>query len=164
VAVPKRNDVEQPEAVAPELLSPFERWLTISNNALAPKPQPESAEKILPGNERTLPTVSHWRHEHGGGAPSDWNGSRTARNAYDLVVIVLAAKLVVQIHSVPSTQSERLAIRSIAAEFGFVLWLRGISIRQYLATRDPVAGTAYYSMLVLFALMPLWVGKRALST
>ena len=47
----------------------------------------------------------------------------------------------------------------LAAEFGFVLRLRGISIGQYLASRDPVAGTLYYLMLVVFALMPLWVGK-----
>jgi len=46
----------------------------------------------------------------------------------------------------------------VAAEFGFVLWLRGISIRQYLATRDSVAGTLYYIMLVVFVLMPRGVG------
>ena len=50
-------------------------------------------------------------------------------------------------------------ILMLAAEFGFVLRLRGISIGQYLASRDPVAGTLYYLMLVVFALMPLWVGK-----
>jgi type IV secretory pathway TrbD component len=81
-----------------------------------------------------------------------------------LLVIVMAAQLVVQVHSVPGTVA-RLAVGCIglalmlAAEFGFVLWLRGISVRQYLATRDPVAGTIYYAMLVVFALMPLWVGN-----
>src|SRR5438876_5028581 len=39
----------------------------------------------------------------------------------------------------------------LVAEFGFVLWLRGLSIREYLATRDPVSGTVYYVMLGIFA-------------
>jgi type IV secretory pathway TrbD component len=45
----------------------------------------------------------------------------------------------------------------LIAEFGLVLWLRGLSIRQYVATRDPVSGTIYYLMLVVFAAMPLLV-------
>jgi hypothetical protein len=47
----------------------------------------------------------------------------------------------------------------LVAEFGFVLWVRGLSIRQYLATRDPVYGTVYYAMLVVFGAMPLLVAK-----
>jgi hypothetical protein len=31
---------------------------------------------------------------------------------------------------------------------GFVLWIRGISIKAYLATRDPVSGTVYYLLLI----------------
>jgi len=45
----------------------------------------------------------------------------------------------------------------LVAEFGLVLWLRGLSIREYLATRDPVSGTVYYVMLAVFAVMPLLV-------
>jgi type IV secretory pathway TrbD component len=48
----------------------------------------------------------------------------------------------------------------LAAEFGLVLWLRGLSVREYLATRDPVSGTVYYLMLVVFAIMPLFVTRR----
>jgi hypothetical protein len=48
----------------------------------------------------------------------------------------------------------------LLAEFTLVLWLRRPSLRQYLATRDPVSGTAYYLSLVLFALMPLLVARR----
>jgi type IV secretory pathway TrbD component len=48
----------------------------------------------------------------------------------------------------------------LVAEFGFVLWIWGISIRDYLATRDPVSGTVYYVMLVLFAIMPFLVAKK----
>jgi len=32
----------------------------------------------------------------------------------------------------------------LAAEFTLVLWLRGLSISEYLASRDPVSGTVYY--------------------
>ncbi len=45
----------------------------------------------------------------------------------------------------------------LVAEFGFVLWLRGMLIREYFASRDPVAGMVYYVMLGVFAVMPLLV-------
>jgi type IV secretory pathway TrbD component len=48
----------------------------------------------------------------------------------------------------------------LVAEFGFVLWLRGLSIREYLASRDPVSGTVYYLMLGMFAIMPLLAARR----
>jgi hypothetical protein len=47
----------------------------------------------------------------------------------------------------------------LAAEFGLVLRIRGISVRQYLATRDHVSGAAYYLMLIVFAVMPLLIRK-----
>jgi hypothetical protein len=47
----------------------------------------------------------------------------------------------------------------LVAEFGFVLW-RCLSIRDYLATRDPVSGTVYYLMLGVFAIMPLLAARR----
>ena len=68
--------------------------------------------------------------------------------------------------SVPMMWSARLGMGCMAlvlmliAEFGFVLWIRGLSIRDYLATRDPVSGTVYYAMLVAFAIMPLLVAKK----
>ncbi len=43
----------------------------------------------------------------------------------------------------------------LLVEFTFVLWLRGLSIGEYLATRDPVAGAAYFASLGLFAVLPL---------
>jgi type IV secretory pathway TrbD component len=49
----------------------------------------------------------------------------------------------------------------LLAEFGLVSWLRGISIKAYLTTRDPVSGTVYYLMLVFFGLMPLLVGRKS---
>ena len=47
----------------------------------------------------------------------------------------------------------------LAAEFDLVLRVRGISVRQYLATRDRVSGSAYYVMLIVFAVMPLLMAK-----
>jgi type IV secretory pathway TrbD component len=40
-------------------------------------------------------------------------------------------------------------------EFTVVLWLRGLSIAEYFASRDLVAGAVYLVMLGLFAAMPL---------
>jgi hypothetical protein len=81
------------------------------------------------------------------------------------VVTVLAARWIVLRLAVPSMRSSRLGMGCIAlglllvAEFGLVLWLRGLSIREYLATRDPVSGTVYYVMLGVFAIMPLLVAR-----
>jgi hypothetical protein len=47
----------------------------------------------------------------------------------------------------------------LVAEFGLVLWLRGLSVREYLATRDPVSGTVYYVMRAVFAIMLFWLGN-----
>jgi len=83
-----------------------------------------------------------------------------------LVVTIVAARWIVMRFAVPPTASPRLGMGCIAlllllvAEFGFVLWVRGISIKNYLATRDPMSGTAYYAMLVVFAIMPLLVAKE----
>jgi hypothetical protein len=41
-----------------------------------------------------------------------------------------------------------------------MLWLRWLSIRRYLETRDPVSGTVYYVTLGVFAVMPLLVARR----
>ncbi len=48
----------------------------------------------------------------------------------------------------------------LVAEFTLVLWLRGLTIREYLASRDPLSGTVYYLMLAMFAIMPLLVARR----
>jgi hypothetical protein len=83
-----------------------------------------------------------------------------------LVVTVLAARWIVRQFAIPPVVSDRLRVGAIglalllAAEFGLVLWLRGLSVREYLATRDPVSGTVYYLMLVVFAVMPIFVARR----
>ena len=78
-----------------------------------------------------------------------------------LVIAVIAARWIARRLAVPPTWSSRLGMGAIAlalmlfAEFTLVLSLRGMSFRDYLATRDPVSGTVYYAMLVVFALIPL---------
>lgn len=82
------------------------------------------------------------------------------------VITIATARWVVRHLAVPSVPSRRLAMGCIAlglmlvAEFTLVLWLRGPSIREYLSRRDPVSGTVYYVMLVVFAIMPLLVARR----
>ena len=83
-----------------------------------------------------------------------------------LVVTVVAARWIVRWVAVPSTPFSRLGMGCVAlglllvAEFTLVLWLRGLSISEYLASRDPVSGTVYYAMLGVFAIMPLLVARR----
>jgi hypothetical protein len=83
-----------------------------------------------------------------------------------LAVTILAARWTVLRLSVPTMWSPRLEMGCIAlvlmlvAEFGFVLWIRGMTIKDYLATRDPVSGTVYYAMLVVFAVMPVLVATK----
>jgi len=82
-----------------------------------------------------------------------------------LLVTVAAARWTVVRLAVPSSTLARLGtgcialLLMLAAEFGLVLRIRGLSVRQYLATRDRVSGTAYYVMLVVFAVMPLLMAK-----
>jgi hypothetical protein len=83
-----------------------------------------------------------------------------------LVVTVMAARWIVRMFAIPPVVSDRLRVGAsglallLAAEFGLVLWLSGLSVREYLATRDPVSGTVYYLMLVVFAIMPIFVARR----
>jgi len=96
-------------------------------------------------------------------------GTRVAELAEEpimLVVTIMAARRIVLLLAVPSTPSARLGMGGIAlglllaAEFGPMLPLRGLSITQYLATRDPVSGTVFYVMLGVLAVMPLFVTGR----
>lgn len=82
-----------------------------------------------------------------------------------LVVTILAARWVVRFLSLPPRAGTRLSVGFIAlgfmlgAEFTFVLWLRGVTIGEYLASRDPVSGAVYIVMLGVFAIMPLLVAR-----
>jgi hypothetical protein len=96
-------------------------------------------------------------------------GTRAAELVETPVMIAIswfAARWVVRRIELPSATRPRLGMGLVAlalmlvAEFSLVLRLRGLTLEEYFATRDPVSGAAYYSALVLLALMPLIVGRR----
>jgi hypothetical protein len=82
------------------------------------------------------------------------------------VITILAARWVVGRFCLPPRPSKRLGVGFVAlgfllvAELGFVLWLRGMTIREYIASRDPVAGTVYMVILGLLAVMPFLVARK----
>ena len=79
----------------------------------------------------------------------------------------LAARWVTQRFLVPPQRGPRLGMGVMAgallllAEFTLVLRLRGLTLEEYFATRDPVSGTAYYAAVLLLMLMPLLVNRGA---
>ena len=83
-----------------------------------------------------------------------------------LVVIILAAGWVARRMALSPSPFIRLGVGCVAlgllliAEFTLVLGLRGLTIGEYFASQDPVAGTAYVVMLMAFAVMPLLVARR----
>jgi hypothetical protein len=83
-----------------------------------------------------------------------------------IVVMWLAARWTVRRFRVPYSARLRLVMGALAfalllaAEFSLVLPLRGLTLEQYFATRDPISGIAYYAALVLLALMPVVVERE----
>jgi len=49
----------------------------------------------------------------------------------------------------------------MAFELTLVLWLRGLTLTEYLSQRDPLSSYIFYLMLVVFALMPLLVNSAS---
>lgn len=78
-----------------------------------------------------------------------------------LLGIVLAARFVVKQFILPNTILAHLSVGIMAlsllllAELLLVVMLQGGTVRQYLARRDPVSGSVYLILLLIFALMPL---------
>jgi hypothetical protein len=83
-----------------------------------------------------------------------------------LLVIILAARWVARRLALASRPTTRLAVGCVGlglllvAELTMVLWLRGLTMSEYVSSRDPVAGTVYLVMLGVFAVMPLLVARR----
>ena len=67
----------------------------------------------------------------------------------------------------PFSATQRLAVGTIAlalmvvAELGVVVAVQGQPLTQYVASRDPVSGTAYVLALIGFACMPVLAGRFA---
>jgi hypothetical protein len=82
-----------------------------------------------------------------------------------LVVIVLAARWVVRRFALPPTAGVRLAVGGgalalvIVAELLVAVALAHQSVGQYVASRDPVSGSAYVALLGVFAFMPLLLAR-----
>lgn len=82
-------------------------------------------------------------------------------------VSLLAARWVVRRLRFPVDWRSRLALGCVAlglmllVEFTFVLWIRGLTLREYFAHRDPISGSAYFLTLAAFAVMPVFVGRKS---
>jgi hypothetical protein len=82
-----------------------------------------------------------------------------------LAVIIVAARWTVRRLGVPAVPARRLGMGSVAlalllaVEFTLALRLRGLSIPDYVASLDPVAGPVYAGALGAFAVMPLLVDR-----
>jgi len=97
-------------------------------------------------------------------------GARTAE-LIEMPVMIgitwLAARWVTRTFSVPPERGPRLSMGVMTGtlllltEFTFVLPLRGLTLEEYFATRDPVSGGAYYAAVLLLMLMPLLVNRGA---
>jgi len=77
-----------------------------------------------------------------------------------LAAIFFAARWVVHGYRLTVNLGLALLVGLVAAivlllvEFSVVLWLRGISIGEFLASRDPIAATLYYLAVAIFAILP----------
>jgi len=83
-----------------------------------------------------------------------------------LAVIIVAARWLVRRLVVPSAASSRLGMGFLAlallmiAEISLVGPLQGYSVNEYFSSRDPISGTVYYVMLLVYALMPFLLAQR----
>jgi hypothetical protein len=81
------------------------------------------------------------------------------------VAILLSARWINQHFADADNISTRLKIGFLAlsfllvAEIALGMGLQGASISEVLLNHDPISGTVYYVMLILFALMP-WLLNR----
>ncbi len=84
-----------------------------------------------------------------------------------LIVIVLSARWLDRRFLRGCGPAQRVIVGTaalvllLAAEVALAIALGAASVRQALFDRDPVSGTAYYLALVVFAILPWWLGRRA---
>ena len=82
-----------------------------------------------------------------------------------LLITIASAKFIVRWFAIQSIR-DRLTtgffalFLMIAAEFVLVLRVRGLTLPQYFEERDPVSGTLYYVVLILFGLMPWLIAHK----
>jgi D-alanyl-lipoteichoic acid acyltransferase DltB (MBOAT superfamily) len=97
-----------------------------------------------------------------------------ARNAellempFMLAVIYFAARFVLRHHRLKGAK-EKIGTGVLAlllllvTEFTLVLGLQGLTFAQYMASRDPLAFSAYAVSLVIYGFMPYLLGSRGKS-
>ncbi len=84
------------------------------------------------------------------------------------IVIVMAARGVTRRFAIPTSVAARLGMGVLAlgllimAELVLAVALQDRSLADYLASRDPISGSVYLAMLVLFAAMPVLVGRAVM--
>lgn len=89
-----------------------------------------------------------------------------AEMPFMLIAITLSARFVIRQFPATRRASHLVSggvalILLILMEFTLVIAIRGLTITQYFAERDPIAGAAYVLMLIIFAAMPwLLAGNR----
>ena len=82
-----------------------------------------------------------------------------------LIVIAIAASFIVNRFQLKSRKA-RLAVGGVALslglvfEFGLSLRLRGTTVAEYFASRDPITAAAYYFTLILFGVLPMMVRQK----
>jgi hypothetical protein len=87
-----------------------------------------------------------------------------------LIVIVLAARFIVRRVASPPTALVRLGIGGIAlglllaAEIVLAIAIQDRSLGDYVASRDPVSGSVFLALLVIFAVMPLVIERGRIPT
>ena len=85
------------------------------------------------------------------------------------VAVLLSARFVARRFSLPMTTSSRLFVGLVAlgllliAEFLLAVAIQDRSLGAYIASRDPISGTVYLAMLVVFGLMPLILARISLA-
>jgi hypothetical protein len=86
-----------------------------------------------------------------------------------LMAVLLSARFVARRFALPPASTTRLFVGLFAlglllvAELLLALVIQDRSLAAYIASRDPVSGTIYLAMLVLFALMPLILARVDLA-
>jgi len=77
------------------------------------------------------------------------------------VVILFASRWLVRRFPDISNLSGLIALfLMLGAELSLARVLQGISLRDYIAARDPVSGTVYYALLIVFAILPAYWRNR----
>ena len=81
------------------------------------------------------------------------------------VVVVLSARLIVRRFALPARTSTRLSVGFLAlgllltAEIWLAIAIQKQSLGEAIASRDPVSGSVFLLMLMLFGLMPFIVAR-----